>query len=75
MSQKRDMGHPIGGSLLCGGGWGVGDGVELAGAEVHAFEFGGVEGAGATAAEDSELVAALVDGAVAVDAFRDSERW
>jgi len=49
----------------------VSNGVELASAavDVKAQGFGAVEGAGATAPEDAELVAGLVDGAVAVDAF------
>ncbi len=56
-------------------GWGVGDGVELFVFQVHALHFFLVEGTGASATEDCQLVAAFVDGAVAVDAFRHSECW
>jgi len=40
---------------------------------VQAAHFGAVERAGAAAAEDSQLVAGLVDRAVAVDTLRDGE--
>ena len=36
--------------------------------------FGGVERAGAAAAEYSKLIAGFVDGAIAVDAFGNGER-
>jgi hypothetical protein len=55
----------------------VGDGVEPGAAgvrtEVETVGFGTIERAGAAAAEDGELVAGFVDGAVAVDAFGDGE--
>src|SRR4029077_18091681 len=40
---------------------------------VQAAHFGAIEGTGAAAPEDRQLVAGLVDGAVAVDTLRDGE--
>jgi hypothetical protein len=57
------------------GVWGiVGDGVELAVHQVHAPQLFEVEGARAASAEDGELIAALVHGAVAVETFGDGDR-
>ena len=41
---------------------------------IEALHFSAIEGTGAAAAEDGELVAGFVDGAVAVDAFGNGER-
>src|SRR5271168_64260 len=53
----------------------IGDGIRLVGAgvDVELANFVAVERTGAAAAEDGELIAGLVDGAVAVDAFGDGE--
>src|SRR5262249_37292104 len=55
---------------VCAGGRGWACGSE---AEVEALGFGEIEWTGAAASEDGQLVAGLVDGAVAVDAFGDGE--
>ena len=44
----------------------VGDGVELAVAQIHAGEFLGVEGTRSATTEDGKLVAAFIHGTVAV---------
>ena len=51
----------------------VGDGVELAVAQVEALGFFAIERAGATTAEDGQLVAGFVHGAIAINAFGDGE--
>src|SRR5580704_18770253 len=56
------------------GGRRVSHGVELAVAEVELFGFGTVKGARTAASENGELVAALIDSAVAVNAARNRER-
>jgi hypothetical protein len=53
----------------------VGDGVEVAVAEVEALRFGVIEGASTAAAKDGELVAGFIDSAVAINAFGDGEGW
>src|SRR5262245_42701637 len=52
----------------------VADAEDAAVLDVEAALLLAVEGAGADAAEDGELVAALVDGAVAVERLADRER-
>src|SRR5260370_26072253 len=51
------------------GGGRVRDGIELPVMEIEGLRFSAVEGAGATAAEDGQLIARLVDGTIAVDAL------
>ena len=66
--------------MVGGGGVGllddfVGDGVEVAVAEVEALRFGVIEGASTAAAKDGELVAGFIDGPVAINAFGDGQGW
>jgi len=66
--------------MVGGGGVGllddfVGDGVEVAVAEVEALRFGVIEGTSTAAAKDGELVAGFIDGPVAIYAFRDGKGW
>ena len=53
----------------------IGDGVEgaVVGVKIEALHLDTIERAGAAPAENRELVAGLVDGAVAIDAFGNSE--
>jgi hypothetical protein len=52
-------------------GWFVGNSVGFPGArmDVQATDFSAVEGASAAAAEDGELIAGFIDGAVTVNSF------
>ena len=52
------------------GGHGVSNGVQLAATEIEGLRFGAIERAGASAAEDGELVAGLIDGAISIKALR-----
>ena len=66
-SGEKDSGY---GSFV---GDGVGRDAIRCGVEVEAAGLGGVERASAAAAEDGELVAGFVDGAIAIDALGDGE--
>src|SRR5262249_40815972 len=54
-------------------GDGVGGGAVRCCVDVEAAGLGGVEGTGAAAAEDGQLVSGFVDGAIAINAFGNGE--